>query len=336
MTPLRGTTMHHPCLQSTFLMPRADVRLASSRIDDGEPVRILRDDLLDPLCGGNKLRKLDAWWPRLVREGITDVVTCGGAQSSFATAVALLAARHGQRAHLALRGEPPEVLSGYAFWSSYLGHVHWVDRDRYADRDRMLNTLAADVSRGGRKVAILPEGGAGAPAMPGLVRLIHALTLELSDPWQTRWRLVLDSATATTATGLAIGIAALKLPWEIHGVLLMQDGFQEAESTKGRLTKDFENEWGPLPAAPQVVWSERTPPRRFGTLLPNEVRDCRALARQSGILVDPVYTLAALDAVRIANRRARQRTVWVHTGGVLGLEGIASRDRSWAQSLQET
>ena len=37
-------------------------------------VTILHDDLLHPVLGGNKLRKLDALLPTLQPSGITDVV----------------------------------------------------------------------------------------------------------------------------------------------------------------------------------------------------------------------------------------------------------------------
>ena len=69
---------------------------------------VLRDDLLHPYAGGNKLRKLDgvvqAW------DGAAHVLTCGGAQSAHCAAVAFLAAERGLAAHLLLRGEPPAVL----------------------------------------------------------------------------------------------------------------------------------------------------------------------------------------------------------------------------------
>jgi 1-aminocyclopropane-1-carboxylate deaminase/D-cysteine desulfhydrase-like pyridoxal-dependent ACC family enzyme len=48
---------------------------------------LVRDDLLHPLVGGNKLRKLDAVVPELTAAGVTDVLTCGGAQSAHTVAV---------------------------------------------------------------------------------------------------------------------------------------------------------------------------------------------------------------------------------------------------------
>ena len=39
------------------------------------PFYVLRDDLIHPLYGGNKARKLDALVPALLQAGVTDVVT---------------------------------------------------------------------------------------------------------------------------------------------------------------------------------------------------------------------------------------------------------------------
>jgi D-cysteine desulfhydrase len=56
--------------------------------EKGEPaLLVVRDDLLHPLVGGNKLRKLDAIIPALAAAHVTDVVTCGGAQSAHTVAV---------------------------------------------------------------------------------------------------------------------------------------------------------------------------------------------------------------------------------------------------------
>lgn len=328
--------LHHPALDGPFLLPKVDVRLETIQFDDGEPILTLRDELLDPLCGGNKLRKLDWWWPRLIEAGVTDVITCGGAQSQHATAVALQASRHGMRAHLALRGEPPAQLSAYAFWSSFLGEVYWIERDKYADRTQTLESVRAKIESPDRKIAMIAEGGCAVEAVPGLLRLIHGLTLELHDPWRTKWRLVLDVATAATASSIAIGIAAMGLPWEVYGVVLTPNWLEEAEATKTRLTSEFERAWGKLRKAPQIVWAERTPPRRFGKLMPEELRRSRTIAKSTGYITDPLFTLAALDAALASNRRTRRRTVLIHTGGLLGMEGIANRDPKWASSLSQS
>lgn len=75
-----------------------------------EGFALVRDDLLHPLLGGNKQRKLDGLWPSLAQA--TDVVTCGGLQSAHTLAVAAACAERGKRCHLLVRGERPAVPTG--------------------------------------------------------------------------------------------------------------------------------------------------------------------------------------------------------------------------------
>lgn len=55
---------------------------------------------------------------------------------------AVSCAERGIRSHLLLRGEQPEVLTGYNLVSSMYGNVQYIARSRYANREEMLRTHA--------------------------------------------------------------------------------------------------------------------------------------------------------------------------------------------------
>lgn len=61
-----------PCLlgQYAFCVQCKTIKLAGSG-----GFQLLQDDLLHPILGGNKLRKLDALLPFLKAEAVTDVVS---------------------------------------------------------------------------------------------------------------------------------------------------------------------------------------------------------------------------------------------------------------------
>ena len=116
--------------------------------------QIVRDDLLHPFAGGNKLRKLDALLPQLKSQGVSDVVSstacfrsptacpqhaglcmqvcCGGAQSAHTAAVACLCAEQGLRAHSLIRGERPAVPAGNLLLAGMFGSVQHVTRAEYS------------------------------------------------------------------------------------------------------------------------------------------------------------------------------------------------------------
>ncbi|XP_010250939.1 PREDICTED: D-cysteine desulfhydrase 2, mitochondrial isoform X2 [Nelumbo nucifera] len=99
---------------------------------------VLRDDLLHPLVNGNKARKLDTLLPLVEDHSVTDVVTCGGCQSAHAAAVAVSCAERGLRSHLLLRGEQPEVVTGYNLISTMYGDTTYIPRHLYTKREEML------------------------------------------------------------------------------------------------------------------------------------------------------------------------------------------------------
>ncbi|CAI9093070.1 OLC1v1028478C2 [Oldenlandia corymbosa var. corymbosa] len=333
---------------------------------------VVRDDLLHPLVNGNKARKLDALLPLLEDNSVTDVVTCGGCQSAHAAAVAISCAERGVKAHLLLRGEQPETLTGYALISALYGNVTYMERSLYARREEMLlrhassiadssgnfeslnnllevafstcpayqhqNLLPPTVSREliDKKVVIINEGAADVVSLLGVMRLVQYLSQKHIFGGVQTIKIVVDAGTGTTAVGLGLGAMFLGLPWEVHAVMLADtiDGYRKKEQT---LISEFHKicNSGDVNLHPRVGndkvvhWVERRSPRKFGNVLKGEVEECQRIAQQTGILVDPVYTLAGWElATRFSQDEGTHndaKVVMLHTGGTLGLFGLAQR-----------
>lgn len=170
--------------------------------------------------------------------------------------------------------------------------------------------------------------------------------------------------------GLALGAALLGLQWHVTGVCLAGpvDYYQQQQQ---ELTAAFCAEhWAPTAAAAaahstadvapgttadaaavglevagRLSWVPRRTPRRFGKVLPGEVAACRAVAQRHGVLLDPIWSLAAweeasqaaLVAASCASQSAHsvakgsgaagagELVAMLHTGGHLGLCGLAQR-----------
>ena len=72
---------------------------------------------------------------------------------------------------------------------------------------------------------------------------------------------------------------------------------------------------------------------RFGNVLEGELEACQHIAQQTGILVDPVYTLSAWEMAmslreKEADGEGGAKVVMLHTGGTLGMFGLAQRYKS--------
>ncbi|XP_022726791.1 D-cysteine desulfhydrase 2, mitochondrial-like isoform X2 [Durio zibethinus] len=342
---------------------------------------IVRDDLLHPFINGNKARKLDGLLPLIEDHGVTDVVTCGGCQSAHAAAVAVSCAERGLKSHLLLRGEKPEILTGYNLISTIYGNVTYVPRSFYAHREKMLQTHASivagnsgnvvycndiidasmttqtfecsnfvqmDAPRGTKshsnKVVIVNEGAGDAIALLGLLRLVDYLSQDHLLGRKRAFNFVVDSGTGTTAVGLGLGALCLGLPWKITAVMLADkiDAYRKQER---RLISECKRQFCfPLDSHELngshdgiVHWVDRCHPRKFGNILEGEIDACQQIAQQTGILVDPVYTLAAWEmATQITSAHEDANVVMLHTGGTLGMFGLAQRYKSYFGMLNNT
>lgn len=92
-----------------------------------------------------------------------------------------------------------------------------------------------------------------------------------------------------------------------------------------------------------LQWVHRNSPRKFGKILPGDISACADVAREYGILLDPMWTLASWEMAhslaasqqqtQVAGLEGRgtneaprnERVVMLMTGGGLGLHGLAQR-----------
>jgi 1-aminocyclopropane-1-carboxylate deaminase/D-cysteine desulfhydrase-like pyridoxal-dependent ACC family enzyme len=153
---------------------------------------------------------------------------------------------------------------------------------------------------------------------------------------------------------MALGMALLELPWRATGVLLAATPAYYQQQQRD-LVAAFCSEHGlDSPTVQQSTddrlrWLPRLAPRKFGRVLPGEVAACRAVAQRHGILLDPIWSLAAWEQTcRLASggaalgrgsdaapgaagtleerlRPGEELVVMLHTGGALGLCGLAQR-----------
>lgn len=341
---------------------------------------VVRDDLLHPLINGNKARKLDGLLPFLHDYKVTDVVTCGGCQSAHTAAIAVLCAERGIMSHLLLRGEQPEILTGYNLMSTIYGNVTYVPRNVYSNREEMLKSYAESVagnngsvlwfsdiiqasltnelstspnfmqmeasqSEGNhrQKILIVNEGAGDSVALLGIIRLVQYLSQNHLLGKQRAVKFVVDAGTGTTAVGIGLAALCLGLPWEVYAVMLADkiDGYRKQEK---RLISEFNKHFNvefidhDVNKDDGIVhWVERDHPRKFGNILDGEMVVCQQIAQQTGILVDPVYTLAAWEAAMLLSSEENEEgaeVVMLHTGGTLGLFGLAQRYKNYFGKLK--
>ncbi|RLN24746.1 putative D-cysteine desulfhydrase 2, mitochondrial [Panicum miliaceum] len=223
------------------------------------------------------------------------------------------------------------------------GTVMWADdivgEDLVADEDITYGNCS-------RRVMIVKEGAGTVQALLGAMRLVDYLSGTTLFGQDEKVHIVVDSGTGTTAVGLALGARSFSniqsTKRKMRGALKFFTAIKMGKEKKLRqllaftffFPEDFSLrlQWRVTAVMladtleSLVQWVERSSPRRFGKVLDGEIAMCRQVAQQTGVLLDPMYTLAAWEqAVDLCRRDSEAKVVMVHTGGTLGLFGLAQR-----------
>jgi D-cysteine desulfhydrase len=317
----------------TWLLPSP---ITSLSVLESSRILVIRDDLIHGLWGGNKGRKLDALLPQLCSSA-DDILAFGGLQSAHLSAVSSATASLGARSHLLIRGERPKFSTGHHLMATqFASSITYVSRSEYSDRVAMVAHHKERLQRElgeKRRIAVIEEGAFDLYSILGIIRLVHWLSsspngLSPDKPHDV----VIDSGTGTSAIGWGVAIALLKLPlWRVAGVMVAQqiDYYKQQEEKMMEMVKTSpEFRSFSLGATLPIDWVSRPRPRRFGSIIEGDVEMCRAVSRESGILVDPIWSLSAFEYANLLAERdiLDKRVVIWHTGGsALTLQGLAQR-----------
>lgn len=321
--------MLHPTLTPLGLsqLPTPLQRLGGPSERLGLDLWIKRDDLTGFGLSGNKVRKLDWLLAEAERQGATTVLTTGGIQSNHCRATVVAARQRGLRPVILLRGTPPdpERLSGNLLLDAVLGaEVHWCTPEEYRRRDAHLAALASALRSRGETPYVVPEGGSNAVGSLGFVAAAKEVQAQTTPPFDQVWCAV---GSGGTLAGLALGFPKAR----VVGVAVCDDRATFRARVVGIGQKTAA--WGHVLGAPgwhgahgagwDVLEGHQGP--AYAQTTPSDLSTMVAFMRETGILLDPVYTGKAWCALEAAARQGAllpgSRVLFWHTGGAFGLFG---------------
>jgi D-cysteine desulfhydrase len=282
----------------------------------GVELWIKRDDLTGSLLSGNKVRKLDFLMEDAKKRGATRVITCGGIQSNHARATAAAARMLHLEPYLLLRGDPPAIPEGNLLLDGLLGaRIEWVDEAGYQERDEKMARMAQ--SLGGAYV--IPEGGSNALGALGYLRAARELQLQQLERGIRFDTVICAVGSGGTLAGLVLG----GLESRLVGVAVAPDALGFRKRIAGILAEAQGLGFGVLAASRWEILDGFG--RGYAKTRPEEIAEARLLAREEGILVDPVYTGKAWYKMveRLSEQPGcfGQRVLFWHTGGIFGWFG---------------
>lgn len=266
-------------------------------------VYIKRDDLIHPFISGNKWRKLKYILRDVGLSGKTHLLTFGGAYSNHLLATACLAAMSGLKSTGIVRGEEAADLNDTLFLCRSFGmELIFVTREAYSNKEQLARLYQHTDSY------LIAEGGSSPQAIQGCAEI----TAEFTRPYT---QVVLACGTATTAAGIARGIAEAGLNCRVETIVVLK-GAEYLEQELRALPENSD-----LNMQFHYDFHEGGYAKTSRELL----EWMYAFISSTGILLDPVYTAKSLRALyTLAEKdyfKPGSSILFIHTGGTLGLLG---------------
>ena len=317
--------MNTPARISLARLPTPLEPLTRLSAAHGTRIWIKRDDLTDTVASGNKIRKLEYSIGQALAEEADVLVTWGGVQSNHCRATAALAARLGLKSHLVLRGSEPNERDGNLLIDSLVGaEITFAPPERYHAMDHTYMDLQAEYASQGLKTYRIPVGASDEVGLWGYINCANELKRDFESAGISPDAIVSATGSGGTLAGLIIGNALHELNTRVVAFNVCDD---EAYF-KHKISKDFvlwRDRYGSeldIDQLPINVIDGYVGPG-YGRATPEVFETIREVARLEGIVLDPVYTGKAFNAllqeIRSGKFEGLSDIVFIHTGGMLGL-----------------
>ncbi len=294
----------------------------------GVELHVKRDDLTGLLESGNKVRKLEFLVGEALQQGADTLITCGTPDSNGCRAVAAVAARLGLRVLLAIRGERPAAYDGNLLLGRLLGaeirHYPTIDRE-----DLVMETLAAEVrARGGRPYPI-PESGASELGALGYVECAVELSEQIHHGAPRFDAIVISAGSGGSHAGLLMGKQLAGLPGEIVGVPVAAPAERVREAVSRTVGAAIQRFGFAIEVPKAIHLLDGYQGAGPGGAADEEIELIVQLAREEGLLLDPVYTARGfrglMDTLARDPKALGQRICFIHTGGLFSLFPLRDR-----------
>jgi D-cysteine desulfhydrase len=296
----------------------------------GVDLWVKRDDLTGLLESGNKVRKLEFLVGAALAEGADTLITCGTMQSNCCRTVAAVSARLGLRAVLALKGTRPDVYDGNLLLDRLLGaEIRYVSDDEWGKIDDVLGDLEGRARAAGRRPYVIPESGATVVGALGYMTCAREIAQQITHGAPDFDTVVITAFSGGSHAGLLMGKQLTGLRAEIVSIPVARHADEVRDYVIG-VIEEARDRFG----------LAVTPPGRVGLLdgyqgagrsaiVEGALQTVVAVAREEGLLLDPVYTAKAfrglMDRLEQDPTALGRRVCFVHTGGLFS--AFPFRDR---------
>lgn len=317
--------------------PRVNLTLSSTPLQflpnltrhlNGPKIYIKRDDHTGLALGGNKTRKLEYLIGQALEQKATHILTQGATQSNHVRQTIAAANQFGLKTTVLLEERVSNAAQEYynngnVLLDQLLG-ANIQFRPAGLDMNQELVVLAETLREQGEKPYVIPGGGSNAVGALGYVTSALELISQANAQALRIDYIVHATGSTGTQAGLLTGIAGSGSRIPVLGISVRAPEQKQTENV-GRLahqTWEYLSLRGNFPDEIVQVNADYVGPG-YGQPTSAMIEAVALLARQEGILLDPVYTgkgfAGLVDLIRKGFFTREQNVVFIHTGGAVGL-----------------
>lgn len=292
-------------------------------------IYIKRDDLTGLATGGNKARKLEYFIYEALKSGCNAVITSGAQQSNHCRQTAAACASAGLDCHLALGGTEPEIYRGNLLLSHMLGAEIYFTGDNRKGED--VPSIKTELESRNKKCFIIPYGGSGATGTLGYANAACELKMQIVKKNFVPDYIFFASSSGATLAGLILGLELCGLKSGLMPVSI------DKEATEGKSQQEIVaklvNEGAELLnlkkkfSKNDISLIEGFDKAGYGVITDEEKSAIYKLAGSEGILLDPVYTGRAFNAmlhyIKSKKLSPGANILFWHTGGQAAIDSYA-------------
>jgi L-cysteate sulfo-lyase len=311
------------CHQPTPIeaMPRLSALLG------GPNLFIKRDDCTGLAGGGNKTRKLEFLVGEALREKADMLVTQGAVQSNHVRQTAAAACRVGMKCHVLLeRREPGRDASyeqtGNVLLDNLFGATHEfrpAGLDMNAEAQEVTDRLRSE----GHRPYFIPGGGSNPFGALGYANCAQEIADQLRASGQGMDWLVMATGSTGTQAGLVAGFHAIGYDLPVMGVSVRQPRERQMNAVHALTQKTLEKLGAGSIGLSKILVDDGYVGEGYGIPAESTFEAIRLIARQEGILLDPVYSAKGLAGligmVRAGFFKPEDNVLFLHTGGATAL-----------------
>jgi L-cysteate sulfo-lyase len=311
------------CHQPTPIeaMPRLSALLG------GPNLFIKRDDCTGLAGGGNKTRKLEFLVGEALREKADMLVTQGAVQSNHVRQTAAAACRVGMKCHVLLERRVPGRDASYEQTGNVLldnlfGATHEfrpAGLDMNAEAQEVTDRLRSE----GHRPYFIPGGGSNPFGALGYANCAQEIADQLRASGQGMDWLVMATGSTGTQAGLVAGFHAIGYDLPVMGVSVRQPRERQMNAVHALTQKTLEKLGAGSIGLSKILVDDGYVGEGYGIPAESTFEAIRLIARQEGILLDPVYSAKGLAGligmVRAGFFKPEDNVLFLHTGGATAL-----------------